>query len=90
MEIKNLTQEINSSLIIKSTKGFKFGNNKIQFEIQGFGLYHPVLGFVSFDTDKYGINIPYIPCGGRKALKSILNDGGLINYDSVKFAKPIN
>lgn len=90
MKMENLTQEINSSLVIKSTKGFKFGNNKIQFETKGLGLYHPVLGFVSFSKDKYGINQPYIPQGGRKALQSVLDKGGLLEYDSVNFAKPIN
>ena len=89
MKITNLTEEINSSLKIKSTKGFRFGNNKIQFETSGLSLYHPVLGFVSFSKDKYGLNIPYIPQGGRKALKSILESGGLLNYDNVEFVKPL-
>ena len=61
MKMENLTQEINSSLVIKSTKGFKFG-----------------------------INQPYIPQGGRKVLQSILDKGGLLEYDSVNFIKPIN
>lgn len=89
MRIDNLTKEINSQLVIKSTKGMRFGNEKIQFESSGLGLYHPVLGFVSFDKDKYGINIPYVPTGGRKALNQILAHGGLTSYDNAKWAKPI-
>ena len=89
MIIKTLTQEINSNLKIKSTKGFKFGNDKFQFEMSGLGLYHPVLGFVSFSKDEYGFDVPYIPRGGRKTLLSILNKGGLVDADTVNFVKPI-
>lgn len=89
MRITNLTEEINSRLIIKSTKGMRFGNDKIQFESSGLSLYHPVLGFVSFGKDKYGINIPYVPVGGRKALNQILSDGGLTDYANAQWAKPI-
>lgn len=90
MELINLTQEINSQLRIKSTKGFRFGNDKVQFETSGLSLYHSTLGFISFSKDKYGINLPYIPQGGRKALKKILDDGGLLNYENVEFSKPLN
>ena len=40
---------------------------------KGFALYVDDLGFLSMD----GKNV-YIPCGGRKALKSII-EGGLDN-----------
>lgn len=89
MKINTLTDEINSRLKIKSTKGFKFGNSKVQFSTSGLGLYHDVLGFISFDKDSYGVAIPYIPQGGRRVLKDILNDGGLTSYSNMQFAKPI-
>lgn len=40
---------------------------------KGFALYVEDLGFLSLD----GRNV-YIPCGGRKAIRSII-DGGLDN-----------
>ena len=90
MKNKTLTKEINSQLKIKSVKGFNFGNNKIQFTATGgLGLYHPTLGFVSFSKDKYGISVPYTPRGGRKALKEILDNGGLIKNNTIEFAKPL-
>ena len=42
-------------------------------------------GYLSFD----GL-VPYMPVGGKKALESILNQGGLTDYDNVKWLIPLN
>ena len=77
-------------LKIKSTKGYKFVKDNVLMEcLGGLGLFSPSKGFVSFDTDKYGIKIPYTPLGGRKALKEIINDLNK-KIDTLEFAKPIN
>lgn len=84
-----MNKEIISELKIKSIKGLKFGNKKVQCESSGLSLYHPELGFLSFNIDPvFGINMPYVPSGGRKVLQSIINQGGLTNYDNVAWVKP--
>lgn len=54
----------------------------------GWGLYIEGKGFLKFkhDTTSY---VPYSPCGGRKALESILEAGGLLNYNEIEFIKPV-
>ena len=42
-------------------------------------------GYLSFD----GI-IPYIPRGGKKALESILAQGGFTDYNNVIWLTPLN
>jgi len=87
-------EEITNQLKIKSVKGLKFGNNKAYCMPNGLALYHSKLGFICLGNinKEFNISIPYIPCGGRKALKEILEAGGLLTYDSneVTWIKPLN
>jgi len=86
-------QEINKNLEIKSVKGLKFGNKLGHCKPTGLALYHKDLGFLSFKEDNkekpHQIPTPYSPRGGKKALKSILENGGFTNYDSVEWIQPI-
>lgn len=82
---------MNNELKIKSLKGLRFGNSKIQYERKGFALYHPDLGFLSFgEKDKYGFYKIYSPEGGRKVLEKIISEGGLTDYNNIVWVKPIS
>lgn len=87
-------EEITSQLKIKSVKGLKFGSEKAYCMPKGLGLYHPELGFICLGNinKEFNISIPYVPCGGRRALKEILGVGGLTDYNSneVTWVKPLN
>jgi len=65
----------------------KFGTNLIYRTESGYALYEEGKGYVAFSSnrDKFGILIPYMPCGGKKALQSILNDGGFISPDGIEY-----
>lgn len=52
----------------------------------GMGFYVDGLGWMSMPGDS---GLPYNPIGGTKALQSILDDGGLLNYDNVKWVNPV-
>jgi hypothetical protein len=87
-------EEITSKLQIKNIDGLKFGNNKAYCMPKGYALYHPQLGFIGLGNknEEFNIDLPYTPCGGRKALKSIIDEGGLLTYDSneVTWIKSLN
>ena len=77
------TQEINESLKVVNIKGkcfkadpkvFKDGYYKVS---QGFALYSPFLGYMAFKDSPF---VPYAPAGGRKALQSILDAGGMVDF----------
>ncbi len=78
------TATINSSLTIKSVKGLKFtsANGKGYYSMSGLAFYVGGKGWVSFDGET-----PYIPAGGRKALKSIIASGGFADFDGMSFIK---
>jgi len=70
---------------IKSVKGFLFKTSKGNLSFTGLSLYDENLGFVTFDGDD---GKPYTPCGGKKALLSIINHpDGFINDLHVKQIK---
>ena len=50
-------------------------------------LYEEGKGYVAFsgDRDKFGILIPYIPVGGKRALQSILDAGGFVSFDGMEY-----
>lgn len=89
MQNKQITQ----GLEIVKLKGIKFGNSLAYVVPTGFALRHKELGFLSFIVDnvnaKYGVKVPYIPTGGKKALASILEAGGLTDYEGVEWIQPI-
>jgi len=76
-------------MIVKKIKSAKFGNKFISREVSGWVLYEEGKGYIAFsaDRDQYGILIPYIPAGGKKALQSIINAGGFINFDGMEYVK---
>ena len=85
-------EEITSKLQIKNINGLKFGNNKAYCMPKGYALYHAELGFIGLGNrnEEYNIDLPYLPCGGRRALKEIIQAGGLTNYNEVIWIKPLN
>jgi hypothetical protein len=52
----------------------------------GYALQDPKKGFIAFESDG---GMPYIPKGGKKALKSILDAGGFVNFDGMRYIQPI-
>ena len=65
-------------MVIKRLKGAKFGTDRIARVVTGYALYEEGKGYIAFssDRDEFGILAPYIPCGGKRALQSILDAGG--------------
>jgi hypothetical protein len=81
MEVMKMnTQQINSQLKIVKLGDQKFKKEGGYYKPTGYALKHPVLGYFSFDKDT-----PYNPIGGRKALKNILESGGLLNFDDCRW-----
>jgi hypothetical protein len=80
------TISINSKLKIVKLSDQKFSHPAGYVMYKGFALYHPTLGFFGFKGD----GKPYTPVGGKKALQSILNDGGLLSFDDSIWFLSIN
>ena len=74
---------------IKRLKNAKFGNKTISKVVTGYALYEEGKGYIAFssDRDRYGILAPYTPCGGKKALQSILNAGGFVSFDGMEYVQ---
>ena len=72
---------------IRKLKNTKFGTNKIARVVTGWALYEAGKGWIAFSHDRgqFGILVPYIPCGGKKALQSILDAGGFVNFDGMEY-----
>lgn len=72
---------------IKRLKNTKFGTNKIARVVTGWALYEAGKGWIAFsnDRDQFGILVPYILCGGKKALQSILDAGGFVSFDGMEY-----
>lgn len=70
---------------IKRLKSAKFGFKKIWVEVTGYALYEEGKGYIAFSSerDEFGILAPYIPCGGKRALQSILDAGGFCSFDGM-------
>ncbi|MNL03906.1 hypothetical protein D3C87_1244550 [compost metagenome] len=79
-ERTNDTKEINAALKIVKLSGQKFAVPGGYIVPTGYALYHPVYGFFGFKDNVS----PYRPAGGKKALESIMAEGGFLNFtDSV-------
>lgn len=77
------TAEINAGLKIVKLDGRKmFPTTNGYYSPEGYALYHPELGYFAFEGD-----CPYIPTGGRKALKAILGAGGLTDFENCVWLK---
>lgn len=72
-------------------RGAHFGTIKICRVVNGYALYENGKGYIAFscDRDSYGILIPYMPCGGRKALQAILDAGGFTSFDGMEYVNHI-
>ena len=79
-------------LTIKKINNAKFTNaaGNIACIANGYAFYEDGKGWLAFshDRDQYGILIPYIPCGGRKALQAILDAGGFLTMDGMEYVNP--
>ena len=79
-------------LTIKKIKEAKFANaaGTITRVANGYAFYEEGKGWIAFshDRDRFGILIPYIPCGGRKALQAILDAGGFVTMDGMEYVNP--
>lgn len=51
----------------------------------GYCFKHSELGYLAFKDSTE----PYIPSGGRKALKAIIKAGGFTSFEGMKLVKPL-
>ncbi len=74
---------------IKRLRNTHFGTKKISRVVTGWALYEPGKGWVAFsaDRDEFGILVPYIPCGGKRALQSILDAGGFCSFEGMEYVQ---
>lgn len=42
-----------------------------------------------FGTDRIARVVPYIPCGGKRALQSILDAGGFCSFDGMEYVQEL-
>lgn len=72
-------------------KNVKFGTKKISRVVTGWALYEEGKGYIAFscDKDQYGILVPYIPCGGKRALQSILDAGGFCSFEGMEYVQEL-
>lgn len=79
---------------IKRIKGLKFGTPAIYTVVTGWALFDPQRGgYFAFSVDRdkeTGILIPYIPCGGRKALQAIIDAGGFVTEEGMEIVQSFN
>lgn len=54
-------------------------------------LYEEGKGYIAFSSDReeFGILSPYIPCGGKRALQSILDAGGFCSFDGMEYVQEL-
>ena len=80
------TIELNNKLeIVKIDHDYKFKKNEnIEASTTGHCFYIEGKGYVAFKDD----SIPYTPIGGESSLPSILDEGGFLYYDCLKFINP--
>lgn len=81
-------QELNAKLEIKKVKDLKIEGNDKYILLNGHVLFIEGKGYVCF-PDSYlkeiDSHVPYQPQGGYRALKEIIENGGLVHYDDIKF-----
>ena len=81
--------DINKNLKIVNVKGKRFEVPGVGYtEInKGFAFYVPELGYLKFECDED--NVPYIPCGGKKALEEIIKAGGFTSFDEMEWVQEL-
>lgn len=82
------TIALNNQLEIVNLKDYKFSTPKGICSMHGFAFYIKGKGFVKFKADDE-LPVPFSPIGGKKALQSIIDAGGFIEYDSLEFVNAI-
>lgn len=82
------TIELNKKLeIVKIDHDYKFRKSeRVGISTSGHCFYIEGKGYVAFEED----SVPYTPSGGINSLQSILNEGGFLYYDCLKFITPIH
>ena len=70
-------------MVIKRLKGVKFGTDRIARVVTGYALYEEGKGYIAFSSDTY------IPCGGKRALQSILDAGGFCSFDGMEYVQEL-
>lgn len=84
----NTTKQLNAQLQIVRLDGLRFKAPIGVAMAHGWGFYIEGKGYLKFKSDST-VFVPYSPVGGRAALESILEAGGLLNYNNIEFIKPI-
>ena len=80
-------------MIIKRLKNVRFtkANGALSCTVTGWALYEEGKGYYAFSHDrKFGLLLPYMPCGGRKALQAIVDAGGFLSMEGMEFVQPDN
>jgi len=72
-------KKLNPKLEIKRIKNKSFGNS----DVNGYAFFIKGKGYLSYNG-----KTPYMPIGGEKALKEIIDGGGFLNYKDMKFLNP--
>lgn len=86
-ERTTVTIELNTKLeIVKIDHNYKFRKEFDIVSTSGYFFYIEGKGYLAFNGDV----IPYNPRGKINVLQNILNDGGFLYYDDIKFINPIN
>lgn len=70
---------------IKRLRNTHFGTKKISRVVTGWALYEPGKGWVAFSADRDA----YIPCGGKRALQSILDAGGFCSFEGMEYVQEL-
>lgn len=88
MERTSQTIALNARIQIVNLRNYQFQTPKGICTLRGWGMMIPGKGFIKFKHDE--LPVPYSPIGGKKALQSIMESGGFLEYDSLEFVNPIN
>jgi hypothetical protein len=82
------TIELNARLQIVRLDELTFNTPNGRANVRGYGFRIAGLGYVRFNADAAGI--PYSPNGGKRALQSIIDDGGFTDYNDITFVNALN
>lgn len=82
------TIELNKKLeIVKIDHDYKFRKSEnVGISTTGHCFYVEGKGYVAFEGD----SVPYTPSGGINSLQNILDEGGFLYYDCLRFINPIH
>ena len=77
---------------IVKIKNKAFGRKEIYQLASGYCFKVEGKGYLAFSSnrDEFGILLPYIPCGGKEALTSILEAGGFTSLEGIEFVQSLN